>query len=155
MAEWKAWTNKDIQSLEDGWAAGRPVHLIARALRRTEAAVRIKAYHLGLRRRNYVRWSDEDVALLVALHAKGTSIPEIARHLVREPGPVRSAIRTYCHDAAPTDRRPWTAKEERLLEARWKVGERAYNIAKELNRSINAIRCRANQMGLQRQGGNT
>lgn len=81
-----AWTPEQIVALRDGYANGEGPKDIALRINRTSAAVRNKAYELGVTRNR--AWSEEEVALLraaYAAHPKGVvCLEDIAQQIGRD-----------------------------------------------------------------------
>jgi hypothetical protein len=71
-----------------------PISVIAKALRRSVTAVKVRACRLGLSKRayrSYSKWNDEEVSLLRELYSKAM-LPKIARVLGRSTTSVRFKV---------------------------------------------------------------
>lgn len=156
------WTSTDEETLAALFSEGQPVPQLAKALGRSEYAVRLRLQKLGLitdaaeeetsatdslnpQENAYEPWTPEAIAQLTLLHSEGWSVSEIARTL----GCTRSAIRSRLKklglpDMPPAadDDRPWTPADTQKLNALSSKGLNISDIAIEMNRTPAGIRAR-------------
>jgi len=135
---WKAWTQKEEDRLETLLLEGTTRAQIATALGRTQAAVNVRAWELGLRKAStrLARW----VRLLTVPH----TVAEVAQLLGVKPDTVVQItwrLRQEGHDIprALHDNPPWTAAQKRQLVKMAAAGQSYRSMALVFGRTTQAV----------------
>lgn len=154
------WTITDEETLAALFSEGQTVSQPAKALGRSEYAVRLRLQKLGLitgdteaevsaadspspQENAYEPWTPETIAYLTLLHSEGWSIDEIAHTLGRTSSAIRSRLKKLgLPDMPPAadDDRPWTPADTQELNELSAKGLNISDIAIEMNRTPTGIR---------------
>ena len=93
-------------------------------------------------------WTCAEVARLKTWRRGGISVAGCSERLGRTVGAVGAMIRK----SGVVIRRGWTSEEDRRLRALWTAGLRLDEVAVDLGRGKNAVRCRLYTLRLGRAG---
>jgi len=140
---WILWSEDEVKLLKKLFPKGK-TRQIADQTGRTFAAVRQKAYDMGLKTREWRLWSADEIKLLY-LHQNQT-VQSIADILGRP-------LTAVCKKASSIGLRKgifhptWSIQEESLLKKLYPTNT-ATDIAKRIGRSVRAVRGKAFRLGL-------
>ena len=142
------WTAKEVALLKELYPEC-PFGEIAKRLGRSVAAVKQRAYSLGLKRKSYLQklWKPEDIALLKKLYPE-CPFDEISKRLDRSVAAVNQRAyllglkrRSWCQKL-------WTAKELALLKKLYPHCKCPLDVAKQLGRPLTTVRQKAYDLGI-------
>lgn len=142
------WTGDQNAFLQENYAS-LPVREIAARLRRSEAAVRTRAFQLELGRCQAL--TIDEVDWLKRLHARNIGVAQMARIMKRS----KAYVRKNCLMLGlPVRRRkPWRAEDDARVIELARNGETDARIAKLLNRSVIAVKSRRRTLHVESRNG--
>ena len=141
-----AWSKDEIKLLKRLFPRGRAKE-VAEQTGRTLAAVKQRAYEIGLKTGKYRRWSPDEVKLLKRLHAK-EKIQSIADKLGRSYKTVKG--KAHSIGLKKQECRPWSRQEMALLKKMYPTNNKQ-EIANRLGRSVGSVVGRAHNSGISEQ----
>ncbi len=140
------WSKDEVKLLKKLFPKGKAREIVSQT-GRSLAAVRQRAYEMGLRTRENRLWSANDIKQLRKLYLKkNQKVEKVAHILGRSANAVKAKIRSIgISKYKPI--RIWSAREERLLKKLY-TAKATSDIAKQLGRSVSAVSMKAHILGL-------
>lgn len=137
------WLLSEIRYVEAHYGK-TPTSKIAEHLGRTATAVRMCANKLGCSKAASILWSEAEKDIIRTHYANGEGITRVMQLL---PGRTRKTIFMMAHTIGVVSARNWSAQECKILKKYYPLLGTA-TVDKLVGRTIDAVKIKANDMGL-------